>query len=376
MNNFIKQCKTSLKLPRIVVLGNESCDLDSAVCSIALAFHLSRTSAGDFLRSTVKGSDCVVPVLNVAREDLPLKTEVVYYLQENRIELTDLICRDEIDLPENVGGDTSYVLVDHHLSRYRANVVGVVDHRPFDQSSMLNYDIFKCIEQVGSCASLVSKIVRDSGALQEKSNETVDLLKFLYGPIVLDTVNFSKDADKARPLDHEMAEAIEQYICIEKKEQTRQALFDTLVAKRSDVSSLNSLQILSKDLKIASRGGRIVAIPGYPILVQEYVKLENAAENLQAFAQKTACNVVVLMGMKVNSEDGSVRRDLGIINITDFSLQQQIVSAITSSMVPDFNVKKLETISFLDGSFYEQNNIKASRKQLLPLVNGVLDNKC
>nr|XP_029719141.1 exopolyphosphatase PRUNE1-like [Aedes albopictus] len=373
MNNFIKQCKNSLKLPRIVVLGNESCDLDSAVSSIALAFHLSKTPV-EFLQS-VKGSDCIIPVLNVTREDLPLKTEVVYYLQENRFELNDLICRDEIRLPE-VSGDTSFVLVDHHVSQYRANVVGVVDHRPFDSSSMLNGGIFKCIEQVGSCASLVTKIVEDSGTLRGKSADTADLLKFLYGPIVLDTVNFSKEADKARPLDYEMAQAIEQYLNIESSEETRRTLFDQLVAKRSDVSSLNSSQILSKDLKIVSKRGRIVAIPGYPMLVQDYVKLENAAQSVQAFARKFGCNIIVLMGMKVNSENGSVRRDLGIININDLNLQKQIVSAIISNAVIDFNVQKLDNISFLEGEFYEQMNIKASRKQLLPLINDVLDNIC
>ncbi|XP_065079132.1 exopolyphosphatase PRUNE1 [Ochlerotatus camptorhynchus] len=373
MNSFIKQCKKSLKLPRIVVIGNESCDLDSAVCSISLAFHLSRTP-GTFLK-TVNGADCVVPVLNVSREELPLKTEVVYYLHENRFDLSDLICKDEINLPEVVD-DTSYVLVDHHISKYRSNVVGVIDHRPFDTSSLLNADIFKYIDQVGSCASLITKLIQDSGALQEKSNDNTELMNFLYGPIVLDTVNFSKEADKARELDHQMAKTIEQYLNIKNSSEIRQILFDNLVAKRSDVSCLDSLQMLSKDLKIVSRNGRVVAIPGYPILVQDYIKLENAATNLQLFAQKTGSNVIVLMGMTVNSENGSVRRDLGIININDPNLQEQIITAVNSSTVPDFSLNKHDDSNFLDGHFFEQRNIKASRKQLLPLINDVLDNKC
>lgn len=122
-----------------------------------------------------------------------------------------------------------------------------------------------------------------------------------------------------------MAKAIEQHLNVENSTDSRQILFDNLVAKRSDVSCLDSLQILSKDLKIVSRNGRVVAIPGYPILVQDYIKLENAATNLQLFAQKTASNVIVLMGMKVNSENGSVRRDLGIININDPNVQEQVM---------------------------------------------------
>lgn len=122
----------------------------------------------------------MVPVLNVSREELPLKTEVVYYLRENLFDLSDLICKDEIDLPE-VADDTSYVLVDHHLSKYRSNVVGVIDHRPFDTSSLLNTGIFKYIDQVGSCATLITKLIQDSGALEEKSTDNAELLRFLYG---------------------------------------------------------------------------------------------------------------------------------------------------------------------------------------------------
>lgn len=148
------------------------------------------------------------------------------------------------------------------------------------------------------------------------------------GPIVLDTVNFCREADKARELDHQMAKVIEQYLNIENSAKSRQIIFDKLVAKRSDVSCLDSLQILHKDLKIISRNRRVVSIPGYPILVQDYIKQENAAANLLSFAMKTGSNVVVLMGMKVNSENGSVRRDLGIININDPSLLEQVIRYI------------------------------------------------
>lgn len=55
-----------------VILGNESCDLDSAVCALVFAF---------FLEHKKKFSSVHLPVLNIAKEDYCLKTEVVYFLK-------------------------------------------------------------------------------------------------------------------------------------------------------------------------------------------------------------------------------------------------------------------------------------------------------
>ncbi len=54
-----------------VVLGNEACDLDSAVSALAYARFLDRSRPFGPVN---------IPVLNVAREDYSLKTEVVHFL--------------------------------------------------------------------------------------------------------------------------------------------------------------------------------------------------------------------------------------------------------------------------------------------------------
>lgn len=168
-------------------------------------------------------------------------------------------------------------------------------------------------------------------------------MQLLYGTIVLDTVNFSKEADKARPLDREIVEKIEKILKIDEPVLNRLKLFDDLVKARCDVNSLNSLQILSKDLKIISNENntKIVAIPGYPILVQvcfnefffwninkffwlkDYVKLEDSESNLRKFAELNNCDVIVLIGMKV--VDGSFQRDLGVVNIKNLSLFEKVL---------------------------------------------------
>ena len=74
MNSYIEslpykleQLKDSPDTKVVLVLGNESCDLDSAVCALVLAHHQSCFS-GTF----------VLPILNIPKEDVTLK--VLTYL--------------------------------------------------------------------------------------------------------------------------------------------------------------------------------------------------------------------------------------------------------------------------------------------------------
>ena len=69
-----------------MVLGNEACDLDSAISALVLA---------QFLTFTDKyGVDTPhIPVLNINRNDFPLKTEVVYFLEKLGISSDHLIFR-------------------------------------------------------------------------------------------------------------------------------------------------------------------------------------------------------------------------------------------------------------------------------------------
>lgn len=91
MNAFLKDMRKRLRLmePLTIVIGNESCDLDSAVCAIALAY---------FYESTANRSICmdkrrtIIPVMNISRENFPLKTEVIFFMHKHGIDINSLIC--------------------------------------------------------------------------------------------------------------------------------------------------------------------------------------------------------------------------------------------------------------------------------------------
>ena len=257
----------------------------------------------------------IVPVLNIDRIEVSLKTEVVYWLKKNDIDVENLICKDEINNFKDV---QHVVLVDHHVSPFHESVVSVLDHRPFDSDSNLGVNCKIQLKEVGSCCTLVIDLIKKDVILNDMKEEYSEVLKLLYAAIVLDTINFSKYADRFRPLDVEIVENIEQYLNIENIEEHRKILFDKLVEARSDISSLNSLQILSKDLKIISNKDNSVRVALSAVLLPEYVLLANAAENLKYFVEKNDIDVISLMSMR--TEHDTVTRDFGLVDIKNKQL--------------------------------------------------------
>lgn len=159
------------------------------------------------------------------------------------------------------------ILVDHHVPSKGINfdnIIEVIDHRPIDITVRFPTECKRNVKEVGSCATLVAEMI----LLEPNFENYSDILELLHGPIVLDTINLSEVADKVRFLDIEMNMKIEELlkICVNE----RDALYENLIRARSDVSTLNSLQLLSKDLKVITSQNEslIVAIPGLPILVE------------------------------------------------------------------------------------------------------------
>jgi inorganic pyrophosphatase/exopolyphosphatase len=67
-------------------MGNEACDLDSAISALVYAYLLHTEMTAD-----TREVKAVIPLLNILKKELPLKTEVTYYLQRNGIPLEHLI---------------------------------------------------------------------------------------------------------------------------------------------------------------------------------------------------------------------------------------------------------------------------------------------
>lgn len=104
------------------------------------------------------------------------------------------------------------------------------------------------------------------------------------------------------------------------------------------------------------------------------MKRDDAWQSLQAFADDHKCDMLILIGLKV-IEGGHIRRDLGLIPVRNSQLTEQVTEAITSAENPGLRLEPKNVVQSqtLNGQFFEQMNAKASRKQILPIVQGILN---
>ncbi|XP_016790328.1 exopolyphosphatase PRUNE1 isoform X1 [Pan troglodytes] len=250
MEDYLQGCRAALQesRPLHVVLGNEACDLDSTVSALALAFYLAKTTEAE---------EVFVPVLNIKRSELPLRGDIVFFLQKVHIPESILIFRDEIDLHALYqAGQLTLILVDHHIlsksdTALEEAVAEVLDHRPIEPKHCPPCHV--SVELVGSCATLVTERILQ-GAPEILDRQTAALL---HGTIILDCVNMDLKIGKATPKDSKYVEKLEVLFPDLPK---RNDIFGSLQKAKFDVSGLTTEQMLRKDQKTIYRQGVKVAI--------------------------------------------------------------------------------------------------------------------
>lgn len=93
--------------------------------------------------------------------------------------------------------------------------------------------------------------------------------------------------------------------------------------------------------------------------------------NLRVFAEQESCSIIVLMGMKV--VDQNPQRGLTVVKVNDdhLDLYTQIIRDLEAS--DELQLEPVESVEFLSARVYQQRNVKGSRKQVLPLVQEIVD---
>ncbi|KAI1301614.1 Protein prune -like protein 2 [Halotydeus destructor] len=369
MENFLQRCKeslstlTSFKTVHLVV-GNESCDLDSAVSALALAYHLNTTKySGD--------SDAIVlPVLNIQRSQLRLKTEIIFWLQDAvKLDLKHLICKDEIAFDSLKSIKNVLIsLVDHNEDKEfesLGQVVQVIDHHKQSEARKAIVDTLmdsEVDEKVGSCCTLVAKRY-----IEANSEHDVQIALMLYGPVILDTVCFAESVKKFGNEDVAVVSQLEKIMS--STSLSREEFYEQLLAARNSISSLNGEDLIRKDLKIAEivpLGHRIAvsSLPG--LLTKHFVTRSDFESALKEFTATGHFVAVIILG--IDNTNGAFQRDLAVYTQYE-NLMQKICECLEQ---PSANLE----VSLIKQSpryrLYDQGNVRASRKVILPLINEII----
>lgn len=363
MEHFLQGCKSALQKKDgndfHVVLGNEACDLDSMVSAITLAYFLSKTSSSKNL--------VYIPVLNIPREDFPLRTECSFFLRENRISEDLLTFRDEVDLADLYeSGQLSLSLVDHNVlprsDSYMEDVVTeVIDHHLLERRPSANCRV--TVELVGSCTTLVAeKIIQEAPQILD-----FQLASLLQGTIILDCVNMAPAAGKVTPRDTEYVTILESKF---PNLPQRDAAFDSLQNAKFDVSGLSTDQMLRKDLKALTSRDVSLAVSAIYMHIEDFLRRDGLENDLQTFCKRYGYNVIVAMAITFTAEHEPIRQ------IAVYSQQGELRRLVTRTLEkatnPSLDLSLTGQGPCSHVTTYRQGNTGASRKKVLPILKDFL----
>uniref|UniRef100_A0A3B4A9T0 DHHA2 domain-containing protein n=1 Tax=Periophthalmus magnuspinnatus TaxID=409849 RepID=A0A3B4A9T0_9GOBI len=351
--------------PVHVVLGNEACDMDSMVCALVYAYFLHKTSAGGAL---------VVPLMNIAAEDLVLRSDSVALLTKTGLSPDLLLFRDQVDL-RRLCADRGLrlTLVDHNVlpdsdSDLEEAVVEVIDHHKLERVTscpVAMEPVTSCpiaVEPVGSCATLVAERVL------QRAPQLLDaqIAILLYGTILVDCVDMVPEAGKVTPKDSEVV------LQLETKVHTlpqRSQLFTELQQAKFNVRGLNSEQMLLKDLKSLSGPELNLGISVLYLPLQDFLSRPGVEAELSAFCQKMGFDSLLLMSISLTSTQQPIR-ELGVFSLSQPIREQASLPQFSPGSSPGSG--RVQAGFSCDPGLVCAGNSVASRKKLLPMLKDFL----
>jgi exopolyphosphatase len=341
LNKFLSSAtKLSLEnTPNLfVVLGNEAMDLDSIVSSITYSHFLQCKNS----------KNVYVPIMNIPRQDLRLRTEVTWFLQKLEIDSNNLLFWPDI---KNLK-EYSLILVDHnHLASYQdhlgSKIVEIVDHHHDDK-------LYECahrnIEMVGSTCTLIAREILKSQI------PTMEIAHLLLGCILLDTQNLDTNF-KATPLDIDVALQLRSICGMTELDQT--SLYSDLLRERFSVESLTSYDLLRSDYKQFTSRNLVYGISSVKLDWNQWMEKDlNIVKTFDEFTREKSIKLLVVMCAYI--VDGKLRRKLILY------CKEDILDLLTYLEKSNLEIVKIS--SEKDVHVYDQHSIQSSRKQLQPLL--------
>lgn len=365
IKNGIKQTDEKFNF----ILGNESCDHDSALTALIYAWFCSEIS-------DKPGQTHLIPVLNTKEDMFRIKTETVHQLQKHGVGKSDLIFRDTIDfeaLCAEKPTSVTVTIVDHHvLSRsdecFSPFVKEIIDHRvqtkTFDESQ-----IFVEIAPVGSCMTLIAEKVLhaiDSGRLVLTQAEMSELSLLMSGPILLDTVNLATSAGKVTPRDRDVINKLWK----NEHDPDISMLFNDLSDAKYFVEGLSSMDLLLKDLKmIQSTDAKTkVIFSTMHARLGIFFRDSSSNETVRMLLEDENADLWVALFPMEKDHAGKLFKPV-VMYSNRPGLRNQVQQTLQIAESPHLDLdaaeKSIYGKNFLNLRMY---NIKASRKQILPIV--------
>ncbi len=348
----ITSLKESGELPKEtihVVLGNQSADMDSIVSAITLSYANSK-----------KG--LYVPVLNIPRDDLSLRRDVLYVFETLKIDPNSFLYQEDLPFILNLAkqGFIRITLVDHNrlapdqvaLEKY---VERIIDHHKEEKSLYpLMKEDEKLITTMGSNSTLVAEKILSSNP----DSISQDSAYLLLSAILLDTKDL-KNEDVATEKDIAIGSLLKE----KAGGYYKSTLFDVLYTSKNAAEHLTPDLALKKDYKLYKEGKLLYGIASIPKTI--FWTAENRTQWKEVLVHSLEKQQIHLISAL--AFDGTDR--FFIVYIPTLPLQKAFQSHIeqTANLQDKLILKEYFPEEGL--LFFKLKSQQLGRKQLQPLLS-------
>lgn len=338
--------------PHEIVTGNQSADADSVVSALAYAYY-----------SYLQGKP-IVPLVNIPRDELKLRKDIVLLLSKHNVDENDLFFTDDLTTLVPSLGQINLHLVDHNqleglplndLSS-KFNVVLIIDHH--EDNGLYKDASPRIITTAGSCSLLIWQYwLKQLGATAQQE----EIVELLTAPLLLDTSNMQKDFQL---VDTDAYNAYSKILSGDYSMSSYQGSFySELKDAKKDLSGFLFFDILRKDYKQTEINGLQF---GFSAVKKSFAWLDDKFSNEKidkAFGNMEDEYKLDFIVILTNDDD----RELGIYSPTGKTINLDYA-------VQQLQLKKLnDGTKISDMKLYTQGNADASRKQIIPIFKETVE---
>lgn len=365
------------------VTGNQLADMDSVVSAIIYAF---------FYNKHFPDKVPYLPLINIPQDELRLRRDIELLLNSHGISAKHLVFLDDLKrLLEGTSKVLDLVLVDHCnlqgqelIALNKANrlkVTGIIDHHA-DEGAFLDANP-RIIQSNGSCSALVYNYwTNEQGELAP-----TEVAKLLLGPLLIDTSNMTQKVEegdiKAFSSYKKVLEGEVQALGVEN--DLINGLYKQLKSAKKDLNGYSFYDILRKDYKqfaFTSPTGTVNV--GFSSLGKSIKWITNnftaaeIASTLDTMCHNFGLDIIVITTSYTKKENDEYTREFCFSTTgTRYAPLASFADALVlnDDIYGGASVKEKVLLVNKHRPFevYNQVNIKASRKQVVPVVKDIIE---
>jgi inorganic pyrophosphatase/exopolyphosphatase len=352
-----------------ICLGNVSCDMDSAIGAILLAYFMSYKE--EYFEDWGNYEKFWVPVINCPRSEICARIDISYHLKSFGLDLSKLVYIDDIDI--NFYAEKKQLrlaIIDHNKldltqQQWRDSVVYIVDHHV----DLKEYpEVDKVLTFCGSACSLAMNLIFENNLAEKILNK--DICNFFSAAILIDTENFKESLKGTKWGDRDQTAIIRMNQIIMKE------MYDNLLNKKIDRQlniELGLELMLRKDYKNYQwknciAGISVVFNPLHEIMCTFGV--EDLKKTLRSRIQGNGLNIYAII-TQIYLKSGEAFREIMIFDEDDERLRS-VLEQFEKNCPFHLQKKKFTGLSKNFGFYYIKDE-SVSRKKIEPIFKEIFE---